>query len=66
MVKERVLVFNDNSERIALLSDSLSGMGYEVVVLDCLNGLEMQRQIYLYHPDYIVMDDDELIALRRH
>lgn len=66
MQKERVLIINCRSERSTILSNSLITQGYEVVTLNDQSTEEIQRQIHIYHPDYVVMDDDELVALTTH
>lgn len=65
-MKERVLIFSCHPEHSNLLSDSLLSKGYEVRVLKDQDPDAIQRQISLYHPDYIVLEDDELIALTSH
>ena len=65
-MKERVLIFNSETERSSLLSSSLLTRGYEVVILPEQNAEEIQNNIHLYQPNYIVMEDDELIALATH
>ena len=66
MHKERVLIINCHTERSHILSDSLSSQGYEVIELPDLSIEQIQRQIHIYHPDYLVLDDDELISLSTH
>lgn len=66
MAKERVLIFDDHSERSTLLSSSLIDLGYDVVLFDCGSEIEMQNKIHIYNPDYLVTDTDELVALRKH
>ena len=62
-MKEKVLIFSCHTDRSNLLSDSLLTKGYDVRVIDeqCLE--DMQQQIHHYRPDYVVLEDDELIAL---
>ena len=66
MQKEKVLILNCHSERVSLLSDILQAQGYEVLVLCNKTDEDIQHEIHSYHPDYVVMDDDELIALTTH
>ena len=65
-MKEKVLIFNCHTERSNMLFDSLLTKGYEVRIIDEHNPEEIQQQIHHYRPDYVVMEDDELIALTGH
>ena len=65
-MKEKVLIFSSHPDQSNMLSDSLLTQGYDVRIIDEQNLEEIQEQIHHYRPDYVVMEDDELIALTSH
>jgi len=65
-MKEKVLIFSSHPDQSNMLSDCLLTQGYDVRIIDEQNLEEIQEQIHHYRPDYVVMEDDELIALTSH
>ena len=54
MVNTKILIVDDNQDYLEILSDFLTGQGYEVVC--CYNGKDAQEKFSEFLPDIVVTD----------